>query len=87
MQPRFSPDGARIAFTSDRDGLWNIWTHEDRRHRPRSRSRREARWFINSPTWAPDGQAIYARRHFVTTRSLGAGEVWMYHASGSTACR
>jgi len=26
MQPRFSPDGSRIAFTSDRDGLWNIWT-------------------------------------------------------------
>src|SRR5687767_4783177 len=25
MQPRFSPDGRRIAFTSDRDGLWNIW--------------------------------------------------------------
>ena len=23
---RFSPDGTRIAFASDRDGLWNIWT-------------------------------------------------------------
>src|SRR5687768_12521987 len=26
MQPKFSPDGRRIAFASDRDGLWNIWT-------------------------------------------------------------
>ena len=26
MQPRYSPDGSRVAFASDRDGLWNIWT-------------------------------------------------------------
>src|SRR5262245_51242211 len=25
-QPRFSPDGRRIAFTSDRDGIENVWT-------------------------------------------------------------
>ena len=56
---------------------------EDRRHGSRSRSRAKRQWFVNSPTWGPDGQAIYARRHFVTTRSLGAGEVWMYHAAGS----
>jgi Tol biopolymer transport system component len=24
-QPRFSPDGSRVAFTSDRDGAQNIW--------------------------------------------------------------
>ena len=82
MQPRFNPDGSRIAYTSDRDGLWNIWTMSPDGSNTRQVSK-EARWFINSPTWSPDGQAIYARRHFVTTRSLGAGEVWMYHASGS----
>ncbi len=82
MQPRFSPDGSRIAFTSDRDGLWNIWTAKADGSELKQVSK-EARWFINSPTWAPDGQAIYARRHFVTTRSLGAGEVWMYHVAGS----
>lgn len=82
MQPRFSPDGSRIAFASDRDGLWNIWTMtvDGRDFKQVSR---EKRWFINSPTWAPDGQYIYARRHFVKERSLGAGEIWMYHAAGS----
>ena len=81
MQPRFSPDGQRIAFTSDRDGLWNIWTMNADGEDPRQISR-ERRWFINSPTWSPDGDYIYARRHFVQERSLGAGEIWMYHSSG-----
>jgi imidazolonepropionase-like amidohydrolase/Tol biopolymer transport system component len=81
MQPRFSPDGRRIAFASDRDGLWNIWTINVDGGDARQISR-ERRWFINSPAWSPDGDYIYARRHFVKERSLGAGEIWMYHSSG-----
>ena len=82
MQPRFSPDGKRIAFSSDRGGLWNIWTMDVNGGDLKQVSR-EQRWFINSPTWSPDGRFLFARRHFVSTRSLGAGEVWMYHAAGS----
>jgi len=81
MQPRFSPDGKRIAITSDRDGLWNIWTI-DREGKDARQISRERRWFVNSATWSPDGAYIYARRHFVKERSLGAGEVWMYHTAG-----
>ncbi len=81
MQPRFSPDGKRIALTSDRDGLWNIWTMDLDGKDARQISR-ERRWFVNSPTWSPDGRYIYARRHFVKERSLGAGEIWMYHSAG-----
>ena len=82
MQPRFSPDGKRIAFTSDRDGLWNIWTMEPDGKNPIQVSH-DRRWFINSPTWSPDGNYVFARKHFVGTRSLGSGEIWMFHASGS----
>jgi imidazolonepropionase-like amidohydrolase/Tol biopolymer transport system component len=82
MQPRFSPDGKRIAFSSDRDGLWNIWTM-DLEGKNAKQVSREKRWFINSPAWSADGSYIFARRHFVAQRSLGAGEIWMYHASGS----
>src|SRR3954452_5187509 len=82
MQPRFSPDGKRIAFSSDRDGLWNIWTM-DVAGKDAKQVSKEKRWFVNSPTWSPDGAYIFARRHFVQTRSLGAGEIWMFHASGS----
>lgn len=82
MQPRFSPDGARVAFASDRDGLWNIWTVDATGKDPRQVSK-ERRWFVNSPAWAHDGAYIFARHHFVKERSLGAGEIWMYHANGS----
>jgi Tol biopolymer transport system component/imidazolonepropionase-like amidohydrolase len=81
MQPRFSPDGRRIAFTSDRDGLWNIWTM-NLEGGDAVQISRERSWWVNSPAWGPDGRYIYARRHFVAQRSLGAGEIWMYHSAG-----
>src|SRR6185436_11592355 len=51
MQPRFSPDGKRIAIASDRDGLWNIWTIDTDGKNAKQVSR-EKRWFINSPAWS-----------------------------------
>jgi imidazolonepropionase-like amidohydrolase/Tol biopolymer transport system component len=37
---------------------------------------------LNNGVWSPDGQYIIARKHFTSTRSLGAGELWLYHISG-----
>jgi imidazolonepropionase-like amidohydrolase/Tol biopolymer transport system component len=82
MQPRFSPDGSRIAVISDRDGGFNIWTIKPDGSDAKQISKEQQR-LVNSPTWSPDGQYIYARKHFVQQRSLGAGEMWMYHASGT----
>ena len=82
MQPRFSPDGRSLAFTSDRGGLFNIWVMGADGRNPAAVSK-EQKWWVNSPTWSPDGQYVFARRHFIQTRSLGAGEVWMFHRSGA----
>jgi len=81
MQPRYSPDGSAIAFSSDREGLWNIWV-TDRDGKGARQVSKESKWFVNSPAWSPDSQYLYARRHFVKERSLGAGEIWLYHAAG-----
>jgi imidazolonepropionase-like amidohydrolase/Tol biopolymer transport system component len=80
-QPRFSPDGKWISYTSDRDGVENIWmmrpdgtgnrqiTHEKERQ-------------LNNAVWSPDGNSVVARKHFRNTRSLGAGEMWLYYTGG-----
>ncbi|MHC5025072.1 MAG: TolB family protein, partial [Planctomycetota bacterium] len=81
MQPRYSPDGERIAFTSDRAGGDNIWTMKRNGTDPKQISDESYR-LLNSPSWSPDGEYIAARKHFTSTRSLGSGEIWLYHRSG-----
>ena len=81
-QPRFSPDGHRIAFTSDRAGGDNIWIIDRDGGHPTQVTKESFR-LLNSPAWSPDGEYIVARKHFTGTRSAGAGEMWMYHRTGA----
>lgn len=80
-QPRFSPDGRFIAFTSDRGGGDNLWIVGRDGSNPRAVTKETYR-LLNSPAWTPDGQYLAARKHFTSTRSAGAGEIWLYHRSG-----
>ena len=80
-QPRFSPDGRRIAFTSDRGGGDNIWIMNADGSDKRQMSKEDFR-LLNQASWSPDGRFIAAKKHFTTGRSLGTGEVWLYHVSG-----
>ncbi len=79
--PRFSPDGSRIAFTSDRGGADNIWVMNADGSDKRQLTKEKFR-LMNQPAWSPDGEFIAAKKHFTTQRSLGTGEIWMYHVSG-----
>jgi Tol biopolymer transport system component len=81
MQPRYSPDGRFIAFTSDRAGGDNIWIMNRDGSDPKQVTDESFR-LLNSPAWTPDSEFIAARKHFTSTRSLGAGEIWLYHRSG-----
>jgi imidazolonepropionase-like amidohydrolase/Tol biopolymer transport system component len=80
-QPRWSPDGKRIAFTSDRSGGDNLWVMDADGANPRAVTNETFR-LLNSPVWTPDGQYLAGRKHFTSTRSAGAGEIWLYHVSG-----
>jgi imidazolonepropionase-like amidohydrolase/Tol biopolymer transport system component len=81
MQPRYSPDGKWIAFTSDRAGGDNLWIMDASGGSPRQITKETFR-LLNNPAWHPSGRYLAGRKHFTTRRSLGTGEIWLYHLDG-----
>ena len=81
MQPRYSPDGRQLAFTSDQGGGDNIWI-SDVDGRNQKQLTKENFRLLNSPAWSPDGQWVVARKHFSSRRSIGTGELFLYHRTG-----
>jgi Tol biopolymer transport system component/imidazolonepropionase-like amidohydrolase len=81
MQPRYSPDGKWIAFTSDRSGGDNLWIMNRDGSEPKQVSSETFR-LLSQPAWSPDSEYLVGRKHFTSERSLGAGEMWIYHRMG-----
>jgi imidazolonepropionase-like amidohydrolase/Tol biopolymer transport system component len=82
MQARWSPDGRRIAYISDAGGGDNVWVMNADGTGAKAVTNEDFR-LLYTPAWSPDGQYIAARKHFTGARSLGSGEIWLYHAGGS----
>ncbi|UII20902.1 amidohydrolase family protein [Fulvivirga ligni] len=83
VQPRFSPDGKKISFTSDAGGGDNIWVMNTDGSDAKQITKEDFR-LLNNAVWTPDGDYLIARKHFTSGRSLGAGEMWMYHITGGS---
>jgi len=83
IQPRFSPDGKKILFTSDAGGGDNAWTMNSDGTEAKQLTTEDFR-LVNNSVWMPNGQYIVTRKHFTSGRSLGAGEMWMYHITGGS---
>jgi imidazolonepropionase-like amidohydrolase/Tol biopolymer transport system component len=81
MQPRYSPDGKWIAFTSDRGGGDNLWIMDASGGNARQITQESFR-LVNNPVWHPGGRYLAGRKHFTTRRSLGTGEIWLYSLDG-----
>ncbi|MGH9870012.1 MAG: amidohydrolase family protein [Candidatus Polarisedimenticolia bacterium] len=80
-EPRFSPDGKKIAFISDRAGGDNIWIMNADGSAPRAVTE-EKTTLVHNPSWSPDGDYLVAKKAFTSTRSIAAGEIWLFHVGG-----
>jgi Tol biopolymer transport system component len=71
--PEWSPDGAKIAFTSDRAALGRHLGHGPRRLEPRAPH--HGTKVDERPDWSPDGSSI--------TFSRNGKDIWSMDADGS----
>jgi WD40 repeat protein len=81
VQPRFSPDGASLAFVSDRSGREQIWTLElatgDTTQLTKGRGAD-----VLSPEWTPDGDYLVVPKSGREDSGL-----WLVHTDGGAGIR
>ena len=84
FQPRFSPDGSQVLFTSDRGGIFSVWVADyDGETLSEFRTLNEGSaqtW--GGANWTQDGDWILARKRVTDVSSIGVAELWMLHKDG-----
>jgi len=82
MDGTFSPDGTRIAFSSDRSGTGQIWTcNSDGSNQVQLTSLLDGA-DVGSPQWSPDGKMIA-----FDARLKGHGDIFVTSADGGSPRR
>jgi Tol biopolymer transport system component/imidazolonepropionase-like amidohydrolase len=80
-QPRFSPDGKTIAFTTDRSGIENVWLMDADGGNPRPLTE-EKDFYVRTAAWTPDGNYLIARKEDGKRAGIPPVELWMYNRYG-----
>ena len=78
FHPAISPDGAQIAFISDRSGQSNLWVMNSDGSEPKQVFK-EGMVRAVTPEWTNDGNYILIQRQSLTGSGSG---IWMYHKDG-----
>lgn len=89
FQPRFSPSGKQILFTSDRGGINAVWVADfDGTSLSEFRNLNEGnQQTFGGANWTPDGDWIMARKRLTDTSSIGITELWMLHKDGGSGVK
>lgn len=82
VEPRFSPDGTRIAFASNRAGNWDIWIMSVNGGMPVRVTQSSADEI--HPSWSPDGTKLV---YCSMPEQGGQWELWIADAIGGTSRR
>ncbi|MCO4773874.1 MAG: PD40 domain-containing protein, partial [Deltaproteobacteria bacterium] len=82
-EPRYSPDGETILFTSDRANNDNLWLMDSDGSRPRALTK-ETGVRVRDGAWTPDGEYVVARKRITDSSSIGVNELWMVHRLGGS---
>ncbi len=73
--PRFSPDGKKLLFTSDRTGADNIWIYDFEKQDTTQLTKTTVDDYVNA-VWTPDGKYIIA------SKGRRLPRLWMYNVDG-----
>jgi Tol biopolymer transport system component len=79
-QPRYSPDGSRILFVSDRSGSDNLWTLDAATGDTTQVTKGNGNSWL-SPDWTPDGDYVIASKG---ASRLGVTKLWIGHVDGGS---
>ncbi|MBL8267207.1 amidohydrolase family protein [Steroidobacter sp.] len=79
-QPTYSPDGAWLAFVSDRSGAENVWVMRPDGSELKQISLGGDNSVLVSPAWSADGKAIYVSRFLWSADSY---QLWRYDLDGT----
>ena len=85
-QPRYSPDGGTLTFTSDRSGTDNLWLADVDGKNPRALTD-EKDFYTRTADWTPDGEFLIARREDGKLAGIPPVELYLWSRHGGSGVK